>query len=227
MFVFNDKIDPGDVIAVGDIHARYDLFSLFLDYVRGSETTVILLGDLIDRGKQDLQVLSKVRQLLDEPESEGLANFFCLMGNHEKMMIDAYEGGATPLRQWLDNGGNFEDMAEIYEHVKWIDQLPIYITLDDTMFIHAGFYPGKDPLETIEAGKVDNLLWMREPFLTYGPEFERWNPRLKKVVFGHTMKGPLPYVVPGGGVGIDTGAVAFGVLTSHNVTKNTFCQFEL
>lgn len=50
MFNYDIVIEPGDIIAVGDIHARYDLFEEFLNHVRGSQATVILLGDIIDRG---------------------------------------------------------------------------------------------------------------------------------------------------------------------------------
>jgi len=221
-----ETIQPGDIIAVGDIHARYDLFEQFINGVRGSEAIVVLLGDIIDRGGDDIRVLNKVKELLDDPEKEGLTNFFCLMGNHEAMMVDAFTGSSTSLLLWLQNGGNFEQYAEMQEHLEWVADLPVYMTIGDTMFIHAGFYPGKDPFDTINNGKVDNILWMREPFLSSGPEFEKWNPDLKQVVFGHTPQGPEPYRIPNG-VCIDTGAYFTGVLTSYNVNQNTFTSYTL
>jgi serine/threonine protein phosphatase 1 len=223
---FDNTIGLGDIIAVGDIHARYDLFELFLDYVRGTEAIVILLGDIIDRGGQDLQVLEKVRELLEDPEKEDLSNLFCLMGNHEGMFVDALTGTGAEWSLWLQNGGNFEQYDEMREHLEWIAELPVYMTVDDTMFIHAGCYPGKDPYETVDRGKVDNILWMREPFLTYGPQFEKWNPNLKKMVFGHTPRSKMPYEIPQG-LCIDTGAWQTGVLTSYNVTRDTIAQFSI
>ena len=224
-------VEPGDVIAVGDIHARYDLFEEFLNHVRGSQATVILLGDIIDRGGQDVEVLNKVRQLLESPESEGLSNFFCLMGNHEGMFVDAMVGTNGEWSLWLRNGGNFEQFDEMREHLEWIAELPVYMTIGETMFIHAGFYPGKNPYDTINAGKADNILWMREPFLSMGPQFEKWNPDLKKVVFGHTPKYDCPeegkpYEIPDG-ICIDTGAFYTGVLTAYNVTRDTISQYKL
>jgi len=224
-------VEPGDVIAVGDIHARYDLFEEFLNHVRGSQATVILLGDIIDRGGQDVEVLNKVRQLLESPESEGLSNFFCLMGNHEGMFVDAMVGTSEEWSLWLRNGGNFEQFDEMREHLEWIAELPVYMTIGETMFIHAGFYPGKNPYDTINAGKADNILWMREPFLSMGPQFEKWNPDLKKVVFGHTPKYDCPeegkpYEIPDG-ICIDTGAFYTGVLTAYNVTRDTISQYKL
>jgi serine/threonine protein phosphatase 1 len=127
---------------------------------------------------------------------------------------------------WLQNGGNFDKYDEMQEHLEWLSELPVYMTLNDTLFIHAGLYPGKNPLDTINAGKTDNILWMREPFLTLGPQFEKWNPNLKQVIFGHTPRDDQPYFIPNG-ICIDTGAYHTGVLTSYNVTRNTFTQYKL
>jgi serine/threonine protein phosphatase 1 len=142
------------------------------------------------------------------------------------MMVDAFTGSSTSLLLWLQNGGNFEQYAEMQEHLEWVADLPVYMTIGDTMFIHAGFWPGKDPVDTINAGKTDSILWMREPFLTQGPMFEKWNPELKQVVFGHTPQGPEPYRIPNG-ICIDTGAYFTGVLTSYNVTQDTFTSYAL
>ena len=208
---FSDTpIKPGDVIAVGDIHGRYDLLEKFVSRVRGTLACVIFLGDILDRGGQDLEVVKTVRHMTEDPDDYGLSNVFCLKGNHEQLFLDAVQGSSENLFLWLQNGGNFEQFGELQEHVDWFEELPIYMTIDETMFIHAGFFPGKDPLETINAGHTDSLLWIREPFLSMGPQFEKWNPNLSRVVFGHTPTMPdepahgLPYEIPGGGVCIDT-----------------------
>lgn len=223
-------ISPGDVIAVGDIHGRYDLLEQFLEGVQGSLACVILLGDIIDRGGDDVKVLNVVSSLLKEPEAIGLSNFFCLMGNHEAMFVDAVIGTGEQWSLWLHNGGNFEQYGEMQDHLEWIAELPVYMTVGDTLFIHAGIVPGRDPYELVDKGKVDTLLWMREPFLSRGPEFEKWNPELKQVIFGHTPKFEegegLPYTIPDG-ICVDTGAYFTDVLTAYNVTKQTFYQFTV
>lgn len=225
MTLFSPKIRPGDVIAVGDIHGRYDLFSSFLNHVRGTESTVVLLGDLIDRGPQSLEVLEKVRSLLDDPHSEGLEGFHCLMGNHEWMMIDAYEGPTSSVNLWIENGADYGRMPEILKHTSWVRELPIFLTIGEILFVHAGIFPGHDPSESIQEGRTESLLWIREPFLKFGPMFKSWNSNLKKVVFGHTPESVLPYFIPEG-VCIDTAAYSSGILTSHNVTQNTFWSYE-
>ena len=82
------KTNPGDVIAIGDIHARYDCLEAMLQRLKGTGARVILLGDLIDRGGEDVKVLDRVKGLLDDPESLGLESFYVLMGNHERMFLD-------------------------------------------------------------------------------------------------------------------------------------------
>jgi len=227
---YNNTHSPGDVIAVGDIHGRSDLLSIFLDSVKDSQTTVILLGDLIDRGPDDAGVLSRVKQLLDDPESWGLQAFYCLRGNHEQLFLDAAEGRMGDLQLWVQNGGNASGQVhEMLKHTYWIAELPFYMTIGDTLFVHAGIYPGKDPaLYTHTRTLREQLLWMREPFLSKGPMFSLWNPRLHRVVHGHTCYlddgriGTVNVSDTGDRIGIDTAAVYSGVLTSYNATRQTF-----
>ena len=224
-FNFSSTIKPGDVIAVGDIHGCAELYELFLDHVRYSKATVILLGDLIDRGPNDMAVLNRTRDLLQDPESWGLQSFYVLRGNHEKMFMDAVDGYGVGL--WAQNGGDYQNLDNLAYHEDWISQLPIYMTVGETMFVHAGIYPGHNPAKVIADGGADELVWMRNPFITYGPEFYAWSDNLKQIVFGHTpLQAPMPYRIPHG-VCIDTGAYFTGVLTSYNVTRNTFFSYEL
>ena len=227
-FNFSQTVKPGDIIALGDIHGCYDLYELFLDHVKGSGATVILLGDMIDRARvpgDDMRVLNKTRDLLFDPESWGLQAFYALRGNHEKLFMDAADGYGVGL--WEQNGGNVEELDNMVYHQEWINQLPIYMTIGETMFVHAGIYPGHNPAKVIADGGADELVWMRNPFITYGPKFYAWSDNLKQIVFGHTpLQAPMPYRIPHG-VCIDTGAYFTGVLTSYNVTRNTFFSYEL
>lgn len=242
MIALKRKPKPFDVIAVGDIHATYEPYRQFLDWVEGTQAIVVVLGDMIDRGKEDLIVLECTRIRLENPERYGLGGFYALRGNHEQMFLNAAFDGIAPFRtttlEWLKNGGNFEDMFEMVDlHAEWLWKLPIYMTIDDTLFIHAGVFPGQDPAKTVGNGKVEDLLWVREPFLRFGPQFEKWNPNLKRVVHGHTPTcfethnkekelGFAP-VVTEDRVNIDTGACFGdeGHLTAYNVTQNTFHHF--
>lgn len=227
--IYDTTIRPGDVLSCGDIHGRSDLLDVFLDYVKGTQTTVILLGDLIDRGHDDLGVLERVEKLLEEPGAWGLEAAYALRGNHEQMYLDACKGYGIGI--WANNGGKYLELDQLSLHSNWVRNLPIYMVVGDTMFLHAGVFPGVNPAETINAGSVESLVWVRSPFLEYGPQFEKWNPNLKRIVFGHTPKfdGPeegKPYEIPNG-ICIDSGAYWTGTLTSYNATRNTFQQHTI
>ena len=226
--IYNNTVNPGDVIAVGDIHGRLDLLDVFLDSVRKTQATVVLLGDLIDRGPDDLGVLERVEKLLEEPEAWGLEAAYALRGNHEQMFLDACEGFDVDV--WFNNGGNYLGLNQLSLHSNWIRNLPIYLTVGDTLFMHAGVFPGVDPAESVEAGKIESLVWVRQPFMTVGPQLEKWTDKLKRVVHGHTpffekdLLGQVNVSQKGDRVGIDSGAYFTGVLTSYNATQNTFTQ---
>jgi serine/threonine protein phosphatase 1 len=229
---YDTDISPGDCLAVGDIHGRSDLLDVFLDYVRDTQTTIVILGDLIDRGPNCAGVLDRVKQLLDDPESWGLQAFYCLRGNHEQLFLDAAEGRMGDLQLWIQNGGNASGQVhEMLKHTDWIEKLPLYMTIGDTLYCHAGIYPGKDPAPYTQTRTLrEQLMWMREPFLSKGPMFSLWNPRLRRCVHGHSCYlddariGTVNVSDTGDRIDIDTAAVYSGVLTSYNATRNTFAK---
>lgn len=251
--IYDDKIQTGDVIAVGDIHGTWTLFKKLLDWVQGSGATLVLLGDLIDRGGEDLKVLNAVKKLLDDPQSLGLESTHVLMGNHEKMFLDSFGDWGEGLRLlgsaavWFGNGGSREHCEEMArDHYDWVRNLPVLLTIGDTLFVHGGIYPGSDPRDELQQYRAaETFLWMRQPFLREGPKFESWSSPFKRVVHGHTPTffetgsfETIP-VVKEDRVNIDTGAfihsekeklngktsAIHGRLTAFNVTQNTFQQF--
>ena len=230
---YDDTINPGDVIAVGDLHSRFDLLEKFLVTVKDSGATVIFLGDLIDRAIEpgdDLRVLQTVSTLTQDPESWGLQAVYSLRGNHEQLFLNAVKVGGwrgSNLSLWLQNGGNSDSMSSMREYVSWLLELPLYMTVGDTMFVHAGVFPGENPARTITRGRTEELIWMRQPFFSEGPEFEKWTDKLNTIVFGHSpLKAPNPYEIPGGGICIDSGAYFTGILTSFNATQKTLRQYH-
>lgn len=224
-FTFCDVINPGDVIAVGDIHATAEPYLMFLDWVRDSGAHVILLGDLIDRGGDDLVVLELTRSLLEDPTRNGLETFTVIRGNHEQMFLNALDE-PNAWADWVHNGGNYQELEKLQKHAGWLRELPYYVVVGDTLFTHAGCPPGKDPQTMMGTHYLrEQFVWMRKPFLEQGPQFEKWNPNLKKVVFGHTPQSALPYRIPDG-ICIDTAAFMTGILTAYNATQDTFFQIE-
>ena len=182
------------ILAIGDIHGRFDrLSSLFNQINFGSKDLLILLGDYIDRGNENLHCLQWAMRISKLP------NVIALRGNHEQMMLYYYLLGTYESTIWLPNGGKLTK-AEIdewsktnpdflKEALKFIDKRPYYyqtyINGQEYIFCHAGLKPGV-PLEN---QTVDTILWIREEF------YNEYN-GTAEVVVGHT---PTPYIgnVPG------------------------------
>jgi hypothetical protein len=226
MFIYNDTIDPGDVIVVSDIHGCYDQYARFLDWVRDSGACVIICGDLVDRGPDDLGVLERTYDLMQDPDSWGLGSFTAITGNHEILLLNAIDGYG--MIDWVRNGGDYERLDQLEEHSHWIRKLPYYVTVGDTLYSHCGVIPGQDPQLSMDSFYLrEEFVWNRGSFLRVGPQFEKWSPTLRKVVFGHTpRKDAQPWEVPNG-ICIDSGCYFSGVLTAYNATQDTFTQFSI
>lgn len=87
------------VYCTADIHGEFDRFQRMLGLIDFSEQDVLyVLGDVIDRGLDGVKVLEYIRER---------ENIILLMGNHERMCLDAlgidFRIGARKL--WEANGG--------------------------------------------------------------------------------------------------------------------------
>lgn len=221
------SVPPGErVYAIGDIHGRLDLFDELIHAIERDDmespppgrTTVILLGDLVDRGPGSAQVLARAREWQIRRPVRILA------GNHEEMFLESFESPEI-LRHFLKHGGRETLMsyglsermyndATLEELLLLMDRLvprhdrdfiagfEEYVVIGDYVFVHAGIRP-EVPLEEQERR---DMLWIREPFLSY-PE-----PHPYMVIHGHTICSAVDERP--GRIGIDTGAFRSGVLTA-------------
>lgn len=213
------------VYAVGDIHGRSDLFIALIEAIeldtRDSEparTTVILLGDLIDRGPDSVNVVSLAR------EWQKFRHVRILAGNHEEMFLRSFDD-AELLRHFLRHGGRETLISygldkRVYTKAKleelqaiMIDLVPQadrefianfenIIRIGEYVFVHAGIEPDLPLSEQNET----KLRWIREPFLSHR------EPHDGVVVHGHTITQQP--VDQGNRIGIDTGAYSSGRLTA-------------
>lgn len=219
----SNTISPGDVVAVGDIHGHLELLIQFLNWVQGSGAHVVFLGDLIDRGPNDVEVLELVKSLIDNPSDFGLAQVDVIRGNHEQMMLDAQYSTAD-LMLWVQNGGDVSRHDEIFAHRNWVENLPFYKVIGDTLFVHAGIRPNVPMSKQDE----DDLIWIRLPFLNNTGNLAKVFPdgSVKRVVHGHSPINPGNPDIGENRIGIDSGAYFSGVLTAFNATESTFKQFS-
>lgn len=197
--------------AIGDIHGCAELLDALLGriaaHAAGRDHRLVFLGDYIDRGPDSAAVLRTVSRLhWSEPE-----RVTCLMGNHERMLLDALQ---TPqaATHWLSNGGDAtldafgaRDPAGLPgDTLDWLEALPTMHEDAARWYVHAGFRPGVAPRD----GDVRDRLWIREPFLDADVDFGR------HVVHGHTpRRDGRPEVRPFR-TDLDTAAVYGGALTA-------------
>ncbi|MGV8833384.1 MAG: metallophosphoesterase family protein [Devosia sp.] len=227
---------PAAIYAVGDVHGCLALLNLLHTHILADSTDtpgekwIVYLGDYIDRGQDSAGVLDAL--LLPPPS--GLRRI-ALAGNHEIMMLEFLE---RPTRNstWLQNGGTETlssyglDVKRLLsvserergaylsshipnEHVDFMRELPLTLSVPGMVFVHAGLRPGI----AVDAQNENDLLWIRDDFLQAAPTEGRL------VVHGHTPSAE-PVVAPGR-IGVDTGAFATGVLTAVKLTSTKPPQF--
>lgn len=178
------------VFCVSDIHGHLDLLKEGLKKANfTSDDTLIVLGDMVEKGPQNLAVL---RYLMHMP------NAYVVQGNCEVWILDLLEDPDTlkkylPLRKESLFWDMMEEMQFVYddnveeliakikenyqEELQWIANLPVILETDTMLFVHAG-------IKHVELEK--NSL---EDCLIYS-QFEILTPELPKYV----MVGHLPAV---------------------------------
>ena len=219
-------IPPGQrVYAVGDIHGRLDLFKALVAAIEADDsaaapagTTVVLLGDLVDRGADSAGVIALAR------DWQRQRNVRILAGNHEEMFLKSFSS-LEMFRHFLRHGGRetvlsygidraafaHADLDEAQAMMRaavpdadlaFLEGFEDMIAIGDYLFVHAGI----DPRVPIGEQKTHDLRWIREPFLSHA---ER---HAQVVVHGHTICDAPEDC--GNRIGIDTGAFMTGRLTA-------------
>ncbi|MGN7476244.1 metallophosphoesterase family protein [Solibacillus silvestris] len=89
-----------NLFVVSDIHGYYKQFEKILEFWN-TEDTLVVLGDLIDRGPESLQVIEKVIEL----KYAYCDNVVFCKGNHEEMLLNFLENPLGKQEQYYINGG--------------------------------------------------------------------------------------------------------------------------
>jgi serine/threonine protein phosphatase 1 len=210
---------------IGDIHGRSDLLDRLAAEIKrdlgphpSDESLTVTLGDYVDRGPDSRGVIDR---LTHNPFS---MPYVALKGNHEQLFMSFLTtpsvgptwralGGLETLHSYgvavssLMMGKSFDGAAQAFRqavpesHVKFMSSLKNSLTVGKYFICHAGVRPGV-PLDLQEP---EDLLWIREAFLTSKTNFG------KVIVHGHTPCEQVE-VLPNR-INVDTGAYATGRLT--------------
>src|SRR5262249_32731536 len=172
------------IFAVGDVHGcAEELDELLAMLPLRDDSTVVMLGDYIDRGPYSRRVI----EILIEWKTK--QNIVTLSGNHEEMLREFLDG-SNPQRvaRFILNGGSstLADFADDHgewvipkSHVTFLDELKLWYETDDHFFVHAGV--PDIPLKELDPVRDrDELLWIRRSFISSS---RRWE---KRIVHGHT-----------------------------------------
>ncbi|HCA7584218.1 TPA: metallophosphoesterase [Klebsiella pneumoniae] len=203
------------VLVCGDLHGCYTNLMNRLDAVGfdPAQDLLISVGDLIDRGTENVECLD----LINQPW------FRAVRGNHEQMMLDAMMSAGSILH-WMQNGGswfyNLDADQQILAKslVRKAAELPLIIEVEKGgkkfVICHADY-----PHDEYEYGKpVDSqqAIWSRERISLSIDGFSSSISGADLFIFGHT-----PALQPmriKNQLYIDTGAVFNGNLTLYELS---------
>ena len=188
------------IYGVGDIHGQREMLDNALALIEadgGRDVPVVFVGDLVDRGPDARGVI----ETLMAGQAQG-RDWTVVRGNHDQLFLEFLEEKRIWFERirsnisWLNPrmGGNTtlasygveatEDMtnwaaareAVPEAHKAFLRGLPWYHQVGELLFVHAGI----DPRMPLEWQDKQDLIWIREPFLTYR------DPHPWLIVHGHT-----------------------------------------
>lgn len=192
-----------------DIHGSIDVLNKAIEFVYRQNPEggkIIFLGDYIDRGPDNLGVVTTV---MNPPKNW---EFICLLGNHEQMFVQSYMDRTQfyDVKAARDLAEFKQDEFVMYEHVhqgidrsiiEWMRNLKVCHIEDKNVFAHANYEDTMSP----EDQNVNNCVWSRMS------DHERfWNDKQGLyLTHGHTPRKHAP-VKSLNRVNLDAGAVFYG-----------------
>jgi serine/threonine protein phosphatase 1 len=208
----------GRLLAIGDIHGCQIAFDTLLKHLAITPAdTVVVLGDVIDRGPGTRQVIDRLIELRNQ------CRLIFLLGNHEEMFLDSLTVeevrepwmGFGGLETLISYGEHAEDTGELpAEHVAFLKSGLDYIETESTIFVHASLEPGKPlPEQSPESLRWAKLTRRELPL-----------PNGKRVICGHTAQKSGRVWVGNGWVCIDTFAYGGMYLTALDVGNDLIYQ---
>ncbi len=216
---------------VGDVHGHYDALIELVQKLPNN-AKLIFVGDLIDRGSQSKEVIKFVRK----------NGHLCVLGNHEKMMIDECDYNTLCFSRrssiWMRNGGlqtltsyslfkspiidtpelledcSIKELNQFKEDIEWLKSLPLYIEFKMD-------HPSGKPVIISHASIAD--VWNKKEEVNL-EKYALWNRNFTFPytpifnIFGHTPKTDVD-VRENDYVNVDTGyyldAEKYGKLSAY------------
>lgn len=209
------------LIVIGDVHGHSDALIAILNEIEPTDKdTFIFLGDLVDRGPDSKGVIDEVARLKQSYDVK------VICGNHEEMVLAAFQGGKSDHAFWCKFGGK-EALASFGATVDHVTKIPgaylrfiaecvDYVETDTHIFVHAWCHPEKSPAES----GGDILRWYKLPPVP-PPHVSG-----KTVVCGHTAQGTIADHVHTICIDTSCGVSKTGILTAMDVISGDTWQYS-
>jgi bis(5'-nucleosyl)-tetraphosphatase (symmetrical) len=163
------------IYAVGDIQGCAPSLKALVKKLP-TESKVIFLGDLVNRGPDSLGTLRYLKKLQEGKRIE------CILGNHDLHLL-AVDAGIRKTKG-LDTVQPILDAPDRAELMHWLRHRPMALSNGKVLTVHAGVLPQWDLQQTIEcAQEVEKALRKKsyKDFLAnmYGNTPNKWSNSLK------------------------------------------------
>ncbi len=145
------------VYVAGDLHGDYESFDKILSIFQksGEDSLLLFLGDYADRGKQGLEIIMKLNNLLADNDK-----IVALKGNHE-LYINGKPDFA-PCDLVFEAGVKYGSWDKFYNDVfsSFLSKLYIAALINNILFIHGGVSSRINSAEDLEnIANEKTLLW--------------------------------------------------------------------
>jgi serine/threonine protein phosphatase 1 len=242
------------VFAVGDVHGCARELDALLTTVAATPRTaprrLIFLGDLIDRGPDNLGAL---RAWAAPASARGVDRIDRIMGNHEQTLLLAIAGGphaekatAMWLTQRMGGGAVLAEMraargdptarldralvaSSLGDAFAELEAQASHVAIGNTLFVHGGIDPQADPDAFLArpwtAFTDARWAWIKEGFLDWPGGFGG-----RLVVHGHTpprkhkaLTGQAdPHLFRHDRLGLDGGSALTGIVTGAQIEDGRY-----
>ena len=171
LFAVVTVVDSRRVVAVGDVHGDVAAFTRVLTAAQiidpstrrwaGGTTTLVQLGDILDRGRQEGECWSLPRSLRQEAGEAG-GEVITLLGNHEILNVCGQAANYVhPKAQLAFGPDRTMAFAPGGELALELSEWPVCVILDRTAYVHGGL-PNGATVEGIEALNRETRRWLPE-----------------------------------------------------------------
>jgi bis(5'-nucleosyl)-tetraphosphatase (symmetrical) len=163
------------IYAIGDIQGCAPSLKMLIKKLP-TQSKMIFLGDLVNRGPDSLGTLRYLKQLQEEKRIE------CILGNHDLHLL-AVDAGIRKTKG-LDTVQPILNAPDRAELINWLRHRPMALSNGKVLTVHAGVLPQWDLQQTIEcAQEVEKALRKKsyKDFLAnmYGNTPNKWSNTLK------------------------------------------------